>query len=61
MSSEMKRWNMFFPQDLLEEVKKLAVKKGVTAADVMRVACEKYMAAVKKAEIAEQERENVAG
>lgn len=61
MSSEMKRWNMFFPQDLLEEVKKLAVKKGVTAADVMRVACEKYMTAVKKAEAAALESENVAG
>lgn len=61
MSSEMKRWNMFFPQDLLEEVKKLAVKKGVTAADVMRVACEKYMAAVKKAEATASESENVAG
>ncbi len=61
MSSEMKRWNMFFPQDLLEEFKKLAAKKGVTASDVMRVACEKYMAAVKKAEIAALENKNVAG
>jgi metal-responsive CopG/Arc/MetJ family transcriptional regulator len=50
MSKEMKRWNLFLPQDLLDEVKAYAARKDVTAADVVRTACEKYLAAVKRAE-----------
>lgn len=38
------------PEDLLEQVKALADRKRVTSADVVRTACEKYLAAVKKAE-----------
>lgn len=50
MSKEMKRWNLFLPQDLLEQIKEYAHRKDATAAEVVRVACEKYLAAVKRAE-----------
>ena len=52
MAAEMKRWNVFLPIDLLDRIKDLAKKNDVCAADVVRVACEKYLAAVKKAEMA---------
>ena len=38
------------PEDLLTQVKALADRKNVAASDVVRTACEKYLAAVKKAE-----------
>ena len=38
------------PEDLLEQIKHLADRKNVPAADVVRIACEKYLAAVKRAE-----------
>lgn len=46
----MKRWNLFLPEELINEVKELAKRKDVPAADVVRTACEKYLAAVKRAE-----------
>lgn len=46
----MKRWNVFLPEELIDQVKELAKKRDVPAADVVRTACEKYLAAVKKAE-----------
>lgn len=46
----MKRWNLFLPEELIEEIKELAKRKDVPAADVVRTACEKYLAAVKRAE-----------
>ena len=45
-----KRWNLFMPEELLEQIKTLADRKNVPAADVVRIACEKYLAAVKRAE-----------
>lgn len=54
----MKRWNLFLPDELMAAIKALAEKKGVAAADVVRTACEKYLAAVKKAEIAAREASN---
>lgn len=38
------------PEDLLEQIKALADRKDVAASDVVRTACEKYLAAVKRAE-----------
>lgn len=46
----MKRWNLFLPEELIAQVKALADKKDVSAADVVRTACEKYLAALKRAE-----------
>jgi len=52
MSKDMKRWNVFLPNDLLEAIKACAAKNDVAAAEVVRVACEKYLAAVRRAEAA---------
>lgn len=46
----MKRWNLFLPDELLAEAKKVAEKHNVAASDVVRTALEKYLAAVKRAE-----------
>lgn len=54
----MKRWNLFLPDELIAQIKALADKRGVAAADVVRTACEKYLAAVKKAEAAAREAAN---
>jgi predicted DNA-binding protein len=59
MSTEMKRWNLFLPVDLLEKTQKLAKKRGVSSADVVRVAVEKYHQALEKHEKARAEAENV--
>jgi hypothetical protein len=58
MATGMKRWNMFLPAELLEEIKKMAEKRDISASDMMRIACEKYLAAVKKAEITPAEPKN---
>ena len=60
MSTEMKRWNLFLPLDLLEKTQKLAKKRGVSSADVVRVAIEKYHQAVEKHEKTLAEAQNVA-
>lgn len=57
----MKRWNLFLDDELLEKTKKLAVKKKVAAADVVRIALEKYLQAVEAHEKRLAEAENVAG
>ena len=59
MSTEMKRWNLFLPVDLLEKTQKLAKKRGVSSADVVRISLEKYHQAVEKHEKALAEAENV--
>jgi metal-responsive CopG/Arc/MetJ family transcriptional regulator len=46
------------PDELLEEIKKMAEKRDISASDMMRIACEKYLAAVKKAEITPAEPKN---
>jgi metal-responsive CopG/Arc/MetJ family transcriptional regulator len=60
MISEMKRWNLFIPVNLLEKTQNLAKKRGVSSADVVRIALEKYLLAVEKQEKAALEAENVA-
>ena len=59
MISEMKRWNLFLPLDLLEKTQKLAKKRGVSSADVVRISLEKYHQAVEKHEKALAEAQNV--
>jgi predicted DNA-binding protein len=59
MISEMKRWNLFIPVPLLEKTQNLAKKRGVSAADVVRIALEKYLLALEKQEKALAEAENV--
>jgi predicted DNA-binding protein len=59
MISEMKRWNLFIPVNLLEKTQNLAKKRGVSSADVVRIALEKYLVAVEKHEKALAEAENV--
>ncbi len=51
----MRRRNMYLPEDLMEEVKALADRKGLTMTDVVRTALEKYLQAVKKAEAAREQ------
>jgi predicted DNA-binding protein len=55
----MKRWNLFIPVNLLEKTQNLAKKRGVSSADVVRIALEKYLVAVEKHEKALAEAENV--
>lgn len=45
----MKRWNLFLPPELIETYKKMAIKRGVSSADMVRIAMEKYAHAVEKA------------
>jgi predicted DNA-binding protein len=56
----MKRWNLFLPPELIENYKKLAAKKGVSSAEMARIAMEKYLQAVEKAQKATSETANVA-
>lgn len=56
----MKRWNLFLSEETLEKTQKLAKKKGVSTADVVRIALEKYLQAVEKHEKALAEAQNVA-
>ena len=56
----MKRWNLFLSEETLEKTQKLAKKKGVSTADVVRIALEKYLQAVEKHEKAVVEAQNVA-
>lgn len=59
MISEMKRWNLFIPVTLLEKTQNLAKKRGVSSADVVRIALEAYLKALEKHEKAQAEAENV--
>ena len=45
----MKRWNLFLPPELIEKYKKMATQKGVSSAEMARIAMEKYAQAVEKA------------
>jgi hypothetical protein len=58
---KMKRWNLFLDDELLEKTKKLALKKKVPAADVVRIALEKYLQAVEAHEKRLLEASNVTG
>jgi predicted DNA-binding protein len=59
MSTEMKRWNLFLPVELLEKTQKLAKKRGVSSADIVRISLEKYHQAIEKHEKALAEAQNV--
>jgi hypothetical protein len=55
----MKRWNLFLHEQTLEKTQKLAKRKGISTADVVRIALEKYLQAVEKHEKAVAEAQNV--
>ena len=48
----MKRWNLFLPPELIEKYKKMALQKGVSSAEMARIAMEKYAQAMEKAKVA---------
>lgn len=48
LSLEMKRHNLYLPDELVEEARKLAQDNGISLADVIRAAIEKYLQAVKR-------------
>jgi hypothetical protein len=45
----MKRWNLYLPEDLIEKYRVLATQKGVSSAEMARIAMEKYYQALEKA------------
>lgn len=56
----MKRWNLFLSEKLLEKYKEMGKKRGVSAAEMARIAMEKYAQAVDKAQKAASEATNAA-
>lgn len=46
----MKRHNLFLPDALVDDARKLAQRRGIALADVIRTALEKYLQAVRRAE-----------
>lgn len=46
----MRRHNLFLPDEMVMEARKLAERRGIALADVVRTALEKYLQAVKRAE-----------
>lgn len=52
MASDMQRWNLFMPVELMEKTKNLAKKHHISSADVVRKALITYLAAVERAEVA---------
>lgn len=58
--SDMKRWNLFLSEKLLEKYKEMGKKRGVSAAEMARIAMEKYAQAVDKAQKAAAEAANAA-
>ena len=46
----MKRHNLFLPDEMVAEARKLAERRGIALADVVRTALEQYLQAVKRAE-----------
>lgn len=55
----MKRWNLFLPPELIEKYKQMATKKGVSSAEMARIAMEKYVQVVEKAQKSSAETTNV--
>lgn len=45
----MKRWNLYLPEDLIEKYRVLAAQKGVSSAEMARIAMEKYYQALERA------------
>jgi metal-responsive CopG/Arc/MetJ family transcriptional regulator len=54
----MKRWNLFLPPELLQKTKEMAAKRGVPASDLVRIALEKYLQALEKAQKMAEESKN---
>jgi hypothetical protein len=50
MAADLRRRNLFLPDSLMDEAKRLADRKGVPMAEIVRTALEKYLQAVKRAE-----------
>lgn len=48
----MRRRNYFLPDELVAKAEKLAEKRSISVAEVVRTALEKYLAAVERAEAA---------
>ena len=45
----MRRHNLYLPDELVADARKLASEHGIPLADVIRTALEKYLLAVKRA------------
>ena len=54
----MSRRNLYIPDPLMDRVQKLAKRKNVPMADIIRTAMEKYMDAVDRAEAKAKEAAN---
>ena len=55
----MRRRNLFIPDPLMDRVQKLAERKNVHMADIIRTAIQKYLDAVDRAEVkAKEDAEN---
>jgi hypothetical protein len=56
----MKRWNLYLPEELIEKYRVLATQKGVSSAEMARIAMEKYYQALEKAKARGNEAHNQA-
>lgn len=56
--AQMRRRNLYIPDQLMDRVQKLAKRKNVPMADIIRTAMEKYMDAVDRAEAKAKEAAN---
>jgi predicted DNA-binding protein len=56
----MKRWNLYLPEELIEKYRVLASQKGVSSAEMARIAMEKYYQALEKAKNQASETTNAA-
>jgi len=57
---KMKRWNLYLPEELIEKYRVLATQKGVSSAEMARIAMEKYYQALERAKKQASEAANVA-
>jgi hypothetical protein len=57
----MKRWNLFLSKKLIEAYREMGKKHGVSAAEMVRIALEKYLQAHEKAKKQALEAANAAG
>jgi predicted DNA-binding protein len=57
---KMKRWNLYLPEELIEKYRVLASQKGVSSAEMARIAMEKYYQALEKAKNQASETTNAA-
>ena len=57
---KMKRWNLYLPEELIEKYRVLATQKGVSSAEMARIAMEKYYQALERAQKQASETANAA-